>query len=583
VGARPPALLVWLAAGGLVGLAAGAINALAVDEDLWLGLYRLATERVLATVAVHTAAGAAGFLLAGGFARFGRSLARGQTKPLTAALSLAGRGAGLLAIACVFAWTLRAGIPDARIPDLLARTRPARGPNLLLVVLDTVRADRLSSYGYARPTTPELDAFARDATRYSSFWSTAPWTLPGHASLFTGAYPMRHGATQEHPSLARRFATLAEVLRDAGFASFAASGNPLVGPHTGLDQGFATLVETWRIDGGEAIPGATFHPVTRAFARFLAAQPRERPFFAFLNYMDAHFPHTPPPELRQRFARRPIDAQEADRIGRRSWFDHYLDGPFPADEMELRSDLYDAELAQLSREIGRLLDVLRRDGRYDTTVIAITSDHGEQFGEHGLVEHAFSLYEPVLRVPLLLRAPGGARRGDVVEALGQLVDLPQTLLALCGVESAPLAAQGVNLLDPSARREEVIAEYYFPNATLGWVGFDKATRAGPRIAPYLRRLRSIHRDGRKLVWSSDGRRELYDLRADPGERRDLLAAGDPGAAAARDLEARLDAALERFAEPWATAPPQPDRQLDSLAARLDPETAERLRRLGYLQ
>jgi arylsulfatase A-like enzyme len=581
VGARPPALFVWLAAGGLIGLAAGAIDALAVDKDLWLGLDRLAAERALAAVGVLVAAGVVGALLAGFGARLGRAFTRDATRPAAWLLALAGRGAGLLVIACAFGWTVRGGIPDARVPDLLSRARSARGPNLLLVVLDTVRADRLSSYGYARPTTPELDAFAHDAIRYERFWSTAPWTLPGHASLFTGAYPMRHGATQEHAFLDRRFATLGEVLRDAGFATFAASANPIVGPYTGLDQGFANFVETWRIDGGEKPPGTTLDPVTLAFERFLARQPRERPFFAFLNYMEAHFPYTPPAELRERFARRPVDAKEADRVGRRLWFDYYLDGPWPAEEMELRSDLYDAELARLSAEIGRLLDILRRDGRYDATVIAITSDHGEQFGEHGLVEHAFSLYEPLLRVPLLLRIPGGgARRGYVDERPGQLVDLPGTLLGLCGVEAAPLAAEGVNLLDPSSRREEVIAEYDFPYATLGWIGIDKVVRAGPRIAPYLRRLRSLLLDGQKLVWSSDGRSELYDLRDDPGELRDLLASRDPGAD--RELRARLAAAIERFAEPRATARPRPDPRFAGLAANLDAETAARLRELGYL-
>jgi arylsulfatase A-like enzyme len=446
---------------------------------------------------------------------------------------------------------------------------------VLLIVMDTVRADRLGANGYPRPTSPELDAFAREAIRFETFQAPAPWTLPSHASLFTGLYPMAHGATQERLRLERRFATLAERLRDAGYRTFAASANPIVGPDSGLDQGFARFVEAWRAgDPAE-------HPVSSAFERFLASADPGRPYFAFLNYMEAHSPYTPPPALQQRFARQPVRPMVADRVGRRPWASWYLDGPYPESERALLSDLYDAEIAQLSAELGRLLGVLRRDPRWPDTLVAVTSDHGEHFGEHDRIEHMFSLYEPVLRVPLLLRLPGGARAGEVETRPGQLTDLAATLLAASGLDASSLSPQAVDLLAPGARREELVAEYYFPRQVLGLLSPGELVRA-QRIAPHLRRLRAIRRGDRKLVWGSDGRHELYDLRSDPGETRDLLAGGGDGGEA-RALDELLAATLERFGAPFAVSPPRLDERVAGLAERADPETVARLRELGYVR
>jgi arylsulfatase A-like enzyme len=419
------------ALGLALGAATGAYEVLAVERDLAHGLVRLALERggrSMATGGAIGAAIAAAALAAAAAlgAAFGTRLPRAEAARLRFANGLARRQRALALLACSLAILALGAWGGARS----AARRAATGhPNLLVIVMDTVRADRLSSFGYARPTTPELDAFAREAIRFPRFYAPAPWTLPSHASLFTGSFPARHGATQEHWSLARRHATLAEVLRDAGYATFAASANPVVGPVSQLDQGFAVFREVWRESSKVFEGGPAAHPVNRSFAAFLRDADRERPFFAFLNYMDAHRPYTPPIEFLARFARARPSSIAAARVGSRVWTELYLEGPGPPEDVRLISDLYDAELAFLSASIGALLDELRRDGRYDATLVAITSDHGEHLGEHGLFDHVFSLYEPLLHVPLLLRLPGGARAGTTDARPGQLTDLLPTLLA----------------------------------------------------------------------------------------------------------------------------------------------------------
>jgi arylsulfatase A-like enzyme len=553
------------ALGVVTGFGVAGWLALGVDRDVAHGLGTLAAERALAVVGLHGVAGA----IAGALAAVGGRVFR------SGLLRVAAFVASALPIAAVAALCLHGGLSDARIPETVTRVRSPAGPNVLLVVMDTVRADRLGANGYARPTSPELDAFAREAIRFETFQAPAPWTLPSHASLFTGLYPMQHGATQEHLRLERRFATLAERLRDAGYRTFAASANPIVGPDAGLEQGFARFVEAWR-PGDPAV-----HPVSSAFARFLGDADPARPYFAFLNYMEAHSPYTPPPALLQRFARAPVRPLVADRIGRRPWSSWFLDGPYPESERALLSDLYDAEIAQLSAELGRLFAVLHRDPRWSDTLVAVTSDHGEHFGERDRIEHMFSLYEPVLRVPLLLRLPGGARAGEVESRPGQLTDLAATVLSACGLDASSLSPQGVDLLAPGPRREELLAEYYFPRQVIGLLSPEELARA-QSIAPHLRRLRAIRRGDRKLVWGSDGRHELYDLRADPGETRDLLAGGhDPDDA--RALEEGLTATLGRFGAPFALAPPRLDARITGLAEHADPETVARLRELGYVR
>jgi arylsulfatase A-like enzyme len=571
------ALRAAVALGVAIGCAAGATasfaEAWALERHFEHGLWRLALVRIGRATLLAGAIGAAGAGGAIAVVAAWRAATRRGASRLAPALVRQGRrfevaALGLL-LAAAAAWGAGAG----------AAARGAAGrPNVLLIVMDTVRADRLSTFGYARPTTPELDAFAREAIRFPRFYAPAPWTVPSHASLFTGTFPAHHGATQEHWSLDRRHATLAEVLRDAGYQTFAVSANPLVGRGSKLDQGFAAFREPWRESSKLSTERPAAHPVNRAFEELLRNADRDRPFFAFLNYMDAHRPYAPPIDVLARYARARPSALAASRVGSRVWTELYLDGPGAPADIALTSDLYDAELAVLSASIGALLEDLRRDGRYDSTLIAITSDHGEHLGEHGLWDHVFSLYEPVLHVPLLLRLPGGARAGTTDTRLGQLTDLLPTLLAACGVAAPSLPIQGTDLVDPARTQRPLVASYAYPHQALAIIGPKAATAHRDRLAPYLRSLRAVREGDHKVIEGSDGRVEIFDLAADPAETRNLAPA-DP--ALRETLLSRLGEAVGRGELPAVSTPRH---------VLVHPESSDRdrerdaaLRALGYAQ
>lgn len=454
-------------------------------------------------------------------------------------------------------------------------------PNVLLIVLDTVRVDRLSAYGYPRATTPELDSFAAESIRFDRFYATSSWTVPSHASLFTGHYAIDHGATQEHIWLRREFATLAEILANAGYETWAASANPLMGRASNLTQGFRGFVETWR--GRRFAPsGNGPHPVNEAFVDFLAGSDRERPFFAFLNYMDAHDPHTPPQPFLGRFIDSSVDPADAIKLGNRGWKEHYAGAPFSQAELDILSDLYDAGLAYLSTEVGRLLEIARREGLYDDTLIVITSDHGEHFGENGLVGHFFSLYNTAVRVPLMIHLPAGARAGEIDRRKGQLVDLFATILDAAGVDPGRFAHGAVDLLSQQDGngRQSIFSEYYYPDQVLSLLSADGQGQHSSLVAPFERRLRAVERYGFRFIWSSDGRHELYNVAEDPGETADLFPP---------DRRSRSEDEFLRLLErELAVYVPDPDAALgdrkagEAAARELDAETLDALRAVGYV-
>jgi arylsulfatase A-like enzyme len=453
----------------------------------------------------------------------------------------------------------------------------------VLIVLDTVRADRVRCVEEGASLTPELDAFCKRSIRFTRASSTSSWTLPAHASLFTGLYPIEHGATQEHTRLDADAVTLAEILGARGYRTYGVSANPMVSRKSGLARGFDSFEETWRSRRGRGFPEAAEHPNNRAVADLLGAGTNAAPFFLFVNYIEAHRPNNPPEPYRSRALSPGRDEPAVKRARQRSARNHYLDpAAISAAEFAILGELYDGEIAYLDALVGGLLARMEADGQLENTLVIVTSDHGENLGDRGHFRHIFSLTGGSVRVPLLIRLPGDRRAGEVnAEPVG-LVDVFATLLAQAGAEppSGPLA--GRDLLASPDTSAAVVAEYYFPNQALGLFAKDSTPDPPPQLGPYLRRLRSIEADGLRFVWGSDGRHELYDLAADPEEHRDRF--GDPRfAAATTGLRERLDAFVQSGGGPTPLPEAAPNAApTEGVFEDLDPESARLLRELGYL-
>ncbi len=419
-------------------------------------------------------------------------------------------------------------------------------PDLVLVSLDTTRADRLGSYGHPGGLTPELDRFAAGATRYERAYSPSSWTLPAHASLFTGKLPSSHGAKLDPKgpiSLATALAdgrdwsryrarglaeseeTLAERLQARGYACAGIVAGPWMKRSFGLAQGFGHYDDS----GIEELNGRRAGEVTDAALAWLRARPAG-PVFLFLNYYDPHFPFSPPPA----FMPAPPDTPPADAAARDAW---------------LRA-LYDAELRYVDAEFGRLLRGLRELGRYDAALIAVTADHGELLGEHGGFGHGKSLYEAEIRVPLLIRAPGQPPdAGAVVRDPVSLIDVFPTLLRELGL---PAAAEIQGELLPAPAHPIVAEVDPLPSAS----------GEGP--------WRALVAGDWKLARSERGGTRLFDLAADPREQRDRAA---DERARAEELEQRLGAYLASLPQPAEAGPAQ----------ELDAQTQRALEALGYLE
>jgi arylsulfatase A-like enzyme len=440
-------------------------------------------------------------------------------------------------------------------------------PNLLVVVLDTTRADAVGVNGGGQPAhTPVLDELARTGVWFPAARTVSAWTLPSHATLFTGLYPSRHGAHWESPLLAEDRQTLAEVLApDYDTAGF--SENPHIVRAKGFAQGFARYEETWRLRRSWSEPPPTLALVADWFQR----RDRARPFFAFVNLMTPHLPYTPPPKHEARFLADGVTADAArpyHQVGEREarlFMSRAIQ--YSPRDFEILRMLYRAEVSFADEQVGRILEMLRTDGELERTLVVVVGDHGENIGDHGLMEHQLCLYESLLRVPLILRLPGALDGGVRRDAPVQLVDVMPTALAALGVpEARRPRMEGLDLTagDPPADRP-LFAEYFRPGEQRRLFA---SVNPGFDFTPYWRRLKSVQVGALKLIASERGERELYDLVADPGELHDL-SAERPG-----DVKA-LDARLAAFAPNWAPGA--------ASGSPVDEETRRALRELGYVE
>ena len=431
---------------------------------------------------------------------------------------------------------------------------PAARPNVVLVLVDTLRADHLSAYGYSRPTSPNLEALAGKAVLFEQARAQASCTFPSVNSLLTSRDPLLFlGQEGGRLGIPEGIPSLAQTLRDAGYSTAAVSASPVVrksptrfNPAGGFDRGFEVFDEQCLWQAADCVNG-----------RVEALLPAlEEPYFLYLHYMEPHGPYRPPQRHPRRWAL-PIEAPEfvlagdpnplADAI--------YKQGkPAPVTEAQLAHlvDLYDEEIAFFDSELPRLLAALEGRSRESDTVLALASDHGEAFLEHGDVKHCHAPFDTQVRTPLLLRAPGAAAGRRVSAAVSNL-DLAPTLLDLAGVDREALTLDG-----------ESLRPWLEPGPAAG--------SAGPRWSFSSQGAWRSATDGRtKLLYDMERRSfALFDLAADPGELRDL----------ARERPAELQrlqrALYERLVRVEGSTASE-----RSLA--LGEEAEERLRALGYLQ
>jgi arylsulfatase A-like enzyme len=404
-------------------------------------------------------------------------------------------------------------------PRLFGLRPAAEAPNVLVYLIDCLRADHVGAYGYARPTTPHLDALARDGVLFEDAWACASWTKPSVGCLFTSRLPVRHGARTIDDALDPHAATLAEALGAAGYESASFVANPFVSTRAfGLSRGFdrvRQVVDPSPRQNINTLEADAIH-LNRALFPWLERRGRRR-FFAYVHSLDLHAEYRPRPPFTRLFVARGAAPREVD--------------------------LYDAELRANDHSFGELVGWLKKRGLYDDTLIVVTGDHGEEFGEHGTWRHGRSLNRALLHVPLIVKLPAAARRGTRVAAPVSNIDIAPTVLDLAGV-ARPAGFEGLSLRPliegrpaPSAR--VLFAEQLSPREVL-YAARDARYKAVQQLLP-------------------QPVRRLFDLRDDPGETRDLSAAPPREA---RALFAALDAWIASGQSGWHLAVPPPPAPLE---------------------
>ena len=433
---------------------------------------------------------------------------------------LAIAGFGACALLLVWLWR-RPPRTDAEARAAIARLRPsASALNVVVITLDTTRADRLGCYGFGGVETPNIDALAREGIVFEQSTATVPLTFPSHSSMFTGLVPPHHGVRDNGGFfLDQEKVTLAERLRDAGYATGAFVAAWVLESKWGLSQGFDEYSDDFDLSKYKVVSlGTVQKPGDEVMTNALSwlETVRERRFFAWVHLYDPHTPYDAPEPFASRYPSQP----------------------------------YLAEIAYTDQVVGRLTTWLREKGLIERTLVVLTADHGESLGEHGESTHAYFIYDATTRVPLLVRTPWGLTGRRAAQTSG--VDVMPTVLDLVGLPAQP-GIDGRSLareiLDPRATSDRMAySETYFPRYHFGW--------------QHLRAVRS-----RAYKYIDAPEPELYDLAADPGETRNIYRGFSRRA---EDLRLRMEELVRN--EGGAT----PERR------SLDPETLQRLAALGYV-
>lgn len=464
-------------------------------------------------------------------------------------------------------------------------------PNVIILVLDTTRAQNFSCYGYKRQTTPHIDALTAEGVLYEQAIAPGCWSLPSQVSLLSGMFPSKHGAHELHLSYAHPYPLLPEVLREAGYRTLGVSPNSWMSDEFGVTYGFDTYLKLWQYwYTMPADRSSLSRKLNRLYSRYIFPR-RNRarhvnrhietllthtpePFFLYAIYWDAHLPYVPHSRYASRWLPAGMTYKQAQHVNRNHL--QYFTGQVPMsdDDFAVLRACYDAALASLDEAVGALIAFLRQRGILDRTLLVITSDHGENIGEHGLMSHAYSLHDTLIHVPLLIRYPAGFPPGQRVTHQVQLTDVFPTVLDAARLEVPQVRQelQGVSLLTQAPETcaaRLAYAEMLAPHPSMRALN----RRAGlsediPRPA-YDRALRCVRTPEHKIIWASDGQHALYDLRHDPDETKNQFA-DEP------ELATALLNLLHTWQAPSATTVRQGIPEVDD-------ELRQRLRDLGYIE
>jgi len=441
--------------------------------------------------------------------------------------------------------------------------------NVLLIVMDTVRYDALSARYGDQSLTPNIDSLAEEGVTFSRTFSTAPWTLPSHGSIFTGLFPFQHHAVMSNLYLSSSFITLAEAFKSADYRTAGFSCNPWIARMTQMDQGFDLFEELFK--GERPFSGST--ETTEKAIHWMTEGSRTKPFFLFINYINAHLPYSPPEDFiaglftenapgpnRRTFS---IEEYEEVMVGKKN---------LTAEDLKEIRQLYDAEIRHVDDQLGRLFKTLKEKALLDETVVIITSDHGEHMGENSFLGHDFSIHHALIRVPLVIRFPAHFPGGRTVKTNVSLVDIYPTLISVTGLNPSLLAGlPGRNLLTlidgPAAdEKDAFLAEYHKPRQLIQ--SYWQPRHPEYDFSKWNLGYKVLIRGPYKFVFRDDGQEYLYDLEADPGEEKNL-AADKP-------------AFCKTFREQLFEILRKEGRTLREETILPDEETREKLHALGYL-
>lgn len=427
-------------------------------------------------------------------------------------------------------------------------------PPIVLIVIDTLRADHVGINGYGRPTTPALDAFAKQGVRFTRSYAPASWTVPSMNSMFTGVYPPRHGvvfAEIENTNVASqqvmsdKFVTLAESLKEAGYATFGVSANYHMHEQYGMDQGFDHYKTFWFADR-ESVDNQLdiFLPQIKRLHK------QGKPYFLFVHYFDPHHPYKIVKPFTERIAP-DLDLEMVKKYSINNFIDWAQTGVFfeQPDKMAMLVDLYDGEVAACD---DSLLKLLQNIPGYEQAAVIVTSDHGEAFGEHRNMIHGRDLYAETVNVPLAIKLPGGLKAGAVIDTPVSLIDLYPTIAALSGARP-PKILDGLDLAplwNGKPFAERLLYSYTERVRAASWAAV---------IGPQYKLIHSI----------AEKKYMVFDQFADPGETNNVY-------------DAHADLALEYRRQLAKARQQEPIYNPGVTGEPMTNELRETLRDLGYL-